>query len=120
LYREQFPRLLRFFSRRTRCPEEARDLVHEVFSRLLRLGFGRQIGLEKPEAYLSRVASNLLKDRARTLSRRSAYLHVVTNDGAVPAVDQQNLLETRDMLNRLEAAMLRLKPGPARSSWRIG
>lgn len=110
LYREHFPRLLRFFSRRTACPEEARDLVHDVFSRIISFGGRRRTALEKPEAYISRVATNLLKDRARASSRRSSHLHVVASEEVLPAVDQEKLLETRDMLHRVEGAMLRLKP----------
>jgi RNA polymerase sigma-70 factor (ECF subfamily) len=110
LYRSQVPRLLRYFSRRLQCPEEARDLVQEAFTRMLSLGAGRRSALEKPEAYLSQIAHNLLKDHARSTSRRPIHLHVVADEAALPAADQEKLLETRDMLRRLERAMLNLKP----------
>ncbi len=110
LYRSHASRLARFFSRRTGSREEARDLVQEAFSRLLGLSHGRRAELDRPEAYLNRVTRNLLHDRAKTLRRRSAHLHVVADTEPLAGPDQQHLLETRDMLRRLEAAMLKLKP----------
>lgn len=110
LYQEQASKLTRFLAGRIGSREEARDLVQEAFSRLLgRRGTGSG-EVERPEAYLNRVTRNLLYDRAKTHSRRSAHLHVVADDEMLPGPDPQRLLETRDMLRRLEAAMLKLKP----------
>jgi RNA polymerase sigma-70 factor (ECF subfamily) len=108
LYRGQAQRLLRFFARRA-GQDEARDLVHEAFSRLAHAG-GGAARIERPEAYLSRIAGNLLRDRAKTAARRSTALHIPAQDVALLAPDQQAALEARDMLNRLEAVMLRLRP----------
>jgi len=51
--------LLRFLSRRVRAAD-APDLAQEVYVRLLRLGLDNVI--RNPEAYLFRVASNLLHE----------------------------------------------------------
>lgn len=110
LYQEQASKLTRFLARRIGSREEARDLVQEAFSRLLRRPGAGAGDLERPAAYLNRVTRNLLHDRAKTQSRRSAHLHVVATDELLAGPDQQRLLETRDMLRRLEAAMLKLKP----------
>jgi RNA polymerase sigma-70 factor (ECF subfamily) len=67
-------------------------------------------GLERPQAYLRRIAANLLKDRAKTARRRSAALHMVADEEVLPGFDPQRHLESRDMLMRLEAAMMRLRP----------
>jgi RNA polymerase sigma-70 factor (ECF subfamily) len=109
LYRRESPRLVRVLARDTSDREEARDLVQDVFFRLVRL---RKEGavLERPQAYLRRIASNLLKDRAKIAARRSASLHVVADEECLAAPDQHTLLESRDMLRRLEAAMMRLRP----------
>jgi RNA polymerase sigma-70 factor (ECF subfamily) len=110
LYRRESPRLLRLLSRRVACRDEAQDLVQEVFARLARLG-GRERGRpERPQAYLGEVARNLLRDRARSASRRASHLHVVADENEIAGHDQQRHLEHRDMLNRLEQVILRLKP----------
>jgi RNA polymerase sigma factor (sigma-70 family) len=106
LYAAEAPRLWRFFRRRTACPDEASDLVHETFSRVLaqepRTGF-RNVG-----GYLTRIAQNLLRDRAKIARRRSADLHEPVDEAVLAGTDQLRLLEVRDMLDRLEAAMLEL------------
>jgi RNA polymerase sigma-70 factor (ECF subfamily) len=110
LYRAQSPRLLRFFAARTADRDEARDLVQEIFCRLSRKDPGTASTLDRPEAYLTRMAINLLKDRAKAGFRHFLRFHVPADEEILPANDQQQLLETRDVLNRLEAAMLKLKP----------
>lgn len=109
LYREQAPRLLRFFSRRS-AGDDALDLVHETFERLARTGSACIRSLERPEAYLSRIATNLLRDRAKFAVRRSAALHVPLDDVPLAGTDPHGQLEARDMINRLETAMQRLRP----------
>lgn len=109
LYREHSPGLLRFLRRRIACRDEALDLLHDVFCRLA----GRRRAsapIDNPEAYLTRIAGNLLSDRARSAARRRADLHLPDDEVVLPIPDPQRLLETRDTLARLEAAMLRLKP----------
>lgn len=105
LYRSEGPRLLRFFRRRV-GHEEANDLVQESFSRLLRLD--GLAALLQPEAYLKRIGQNLLRDRARFSVRRSELLHVPVDEDALAGTDQYRLLETRDLLDRLERSMLEL------------
>lgn len=65
-YRAEYRRLLRKLRRRV-GPNEAPDLVQEVFARFLRSeALGR---VENPAAYLSRITRNLLIDRARRKQR---------------------------------------------------
>lgn len=109
LYRTESPRLVRILSRRTRNTDDAHDLVQDVFFRLARLR-GQGTLLERPQAYLRRIASNLLKDRAKSASRQSVALHVVADEETLPGLDPHRLLESRDMLRRLEAAIMRLRP----------
>ena len=110
LYRDHSSRLLRSISRRTSTREEARDIVHEIFLRIVRIGASRPLKLDKPEAYLSRMATNLLRDVARTAARHQSERHVTVDEQSLPGADQQKHLETRDMLRRMEAAMLTLRP----------
>lgn len=109
LYRNESPKLVRMFSRRTRNPDEADDLVQDVFFRFARLR-EHTFSLEKPQAYLRRIAANLLKDRAKAAARHSEALHVAVDEETLPGIDQQRLLESRDMLRRLEAAIQKLRP----------
>jgi RNA polymerase sigma-70 factor (ECF subfamily) len=110
LYREESPRLVRSLSRRTSSREEARDLVQDIFCRMARLGAAGSLRLDRPQAYLSRIATNLLRDRAKQASRHMAASHMAADEGTLPGLDQQRLLESRDMLTRVEAAMLKLRP----------
>lgn len=110
LYREESPRLLRSLARKTASRDDARDLVHDIFCRIARLGADGRLRLDRPQAYLSRIAANLLRDRAKQASRRMTASHGPADEGALPGIDQQRLLESRDMLTRVEAAMLKLRP----------
>lgn len=110
LYRDHSPGLLRSISRRTSSREEALDLVHDIFLRIARIGAARPLTLERPAAYLSRMATNLLRDRARSAARHLSDRHVTADEQSLPGADQQKLLESRDMLRRLEGAMLKLRP----------
>lgn len=110
LYRQQSPRLLRSLTRRTADREEARDLVHEIFYRIARLGAAGNLRLDRPEAYLSRMAANLLRDRAKTAVRHRTGNHVPAEEQMLAGPHPERLLESRDMLTRLEAAMLKLRP----------
>lgn len=109
LYRTESPRLVRILTRRTRNRDDAHDLVQDVFFRFARLG-GQGALLERPQAYLRRIASNLLKDRAKSAWRQSVALHVVADEETLPGLDPHRILESRDMLRRLEAAIMRLRP----------
>lgn len=110
LYRSESAKLVRILSRRSSSSDDAQDLVQDVFFRFARMRGRWPSSLERPQAYLRRIAMNLLKDRAKTDFRRSAALHVVADEEALPGPDQHRLLESRDMLRRLEAAMMRLRP----------
>jgi RNA polymerase sigma factor (sigma-70 family) len=109
LYRSESRVLVRLLSRRTRSADEAHDIMQDSFFRLARLSAQGAV-LERPRAYLRRIAANLLKDRAKAAARQSAALHVVADEQELPGIDQQALLDSRDMLRRLEAAMMRLRP----------
>lgn len=106
LYAAEAPRLHRFFRRRTACPDEAQDLVQETFTRAF--GQGARNTLRNPGGYLTRIAQNLLRDRAKVARRHSADLHF-SYEGDLPAgTDPVHLLEVRNMLDWLETAMLEL------------
>jgi RNA polymerase sigma factor (sigma-70 family) len=109
LYREHSPTLLHRLTHRTGCREIAHELTQEAFARLLRMSPARLAQIEQPEAYIWRVLTNLLRDRARawTVAERS---HRELELSAHVVFDQVAVLESRDTLRRLEQAIAKLKP----------
>lgn len=109
LYRVHGPRLLRYFSRRA-DRQDASDLVHESFLRFANSGACREQTVECPEAYLNQIATNLLRDRAKSAVQRSLASHVAADEVPLAGPDLVAALEARDKLNRLQTALMRLKP----------
>lgn len=105
VYRTEAPRLLQYFRRRLRGADDPRDLVQEAFARLI--GSAPAGMLRNPEAYLQRIARNMLIDRSR--KRSGKIIHVPISDGAeIPVLpDQSYAIEADDMkrlyLNAVEA-----------------
>jgi RNA polymerase sigma-70 factor (ECF subfamily) len=60
-------RLVRFFTSRTRDPQEAEDIVQEIYLRLLNAGSGP---IADPLGYMHRIGLNLVIDRMRERKRR--------------------------------------------------
>lgn len=108
LYRAQAPKLLRMFTRRA-DRTEAQDLVHDSFVQLARMPEDARAAIRHPEAHLNTVSQNVLRNRARAAYHRSI---VVQDEDAVgrASVDMTANLEARDMLKRLDAAMVKLEP----------
>jgi RNA polymerase sigma factor (sigma-70 family) len=108
LYRSHSSQLVSTLARRTDCLETARDIAQESFARLLSVPRSARLGIRKPEAYLRRISTNLLRDwgRAQSVRRRD----LPSDRADPPQVNQVAALESRDALRRLEAAMLKLKP----------
>lgn len=109
LYREQRPSLLRFLRRRT-SSDRALDIVQQTFLRVADAVATRSHPIANPVGYLHRTAANLAIDDARADVRRFSSGHIPVDAVELMAPDQVAALEARDMLNRLEHAMRRLKP----------
>ena len=110
LYRAHAPSLVRQLARRTGCRELARELAQDAFVRLLRMTPATLARVEQPEAYVRRMSFNLLHDWGRShaaADRSTSTLEVIAAD---QMVDQVSVLESRDTLRRLEAAVARMKP----------
>jgi RNA polymerase sigma-70 factor (ECF subfamily) len=74
LFDAHHQRLYRLARRMSRDPEEARDLVQEVFLRAARRPAGLPADDPGGEAWLVRVLVNLCRDRARRLAVRARAL----------------------------------------------
>jgi len=109
LYRSQSGRLQRYFAC-NKARQDAADLVQESFARLAEAGRDPARRIEEPEAYLGRVATNLLRNRARSALQRSLAQQVPAEEAGLRAPDMIAALEARDMLARLQTALEKLKP----------
>jgi RNA polymerase sigma-70 factor (ECF subfamily) len=109
LYRRHSPTIVSRLARATGCRDSARDLAHETFLRLMQMPPAALARIERPDAYLRKIATNLLRDwgRARAVAARAHGTLEVLGD---PIVDQIAVLESRETLRRLELAMTKLKP----------
>lgn len=108
LFRTQAPKLLRKFARRA-DRNDAQDLVQDCFVLLARMPAEAREEIATPEAHLHAVSQNVLRNRARAAFHRS----VVVQDCAAAdraSIDITANLEARDMLKRLDAAMVKLDP----------
>lgn len=103
LYREHHPWLLHRLRRKLGCPDQAADLAHDTFVRVL----GRPsppADLKEPRAWLGTIAHGLLVDFLRRADLERAYLQALA---ALPlshhpsAEDQAVTLETLRQVDRL-------------------
>jgi RNA polymerase sigma-70 factor (ECF subfamily) len=110
LYKEEAPALVRFFRKRLRSSEEAEDLAQETLTRFLRASPVTQI--LSPQAYLKRIAGNLLRDRAESASTRLADLSVPLDESMEPPTpyDQHRELVGREELEHFNVVLQQLKP----------
>ena len=109
LYRNHGPKLRRFVSRRS-STVEVDDLVQEAFARYADRVARDIEQIDEPEAYLTTVATNLLRNRAKLAVRRAEIHHQVFDDERTQGDDPTIQLEQRDELRRLDAAVRRLRP----------
>lgn len=84
------------------------DAIQEAFARLAGLSNERRQSLARPEAYLFRTGLNVLREWGRGAARASKAADAPELLPDCP--DPMHVLESRDLLHRLEAAMLRLRP----------
>lgn len=115
------PRLYGYFYRLTGRREDAEDLLQEVFVRVVRM-IGRYEHDNRFDAWLFRIATNLVRDRVRR-QRRSPGDEASGRQGHEPGileevpdddVDQpDDVLQTAEQVDQLQRALKRL-PGAER------
>ena len=104
-------RLLRYFNWRV-GREAAPDMVQEVFARMF--GSGALERIDNPPAYLSRIARNLLIDRARQKMRDcTVFFPLDENRDAASRAEQTWRIEAADLL-RLYRQTVRAMPPKTR------
>jgi RNA polymerase sigma factor (sigma-70 family) len=109
LYQRYQPALLAFFMRRVRDRSEAEDLTQEVFINLATVRTG---AIDSVEAYVFRIAANLLRDRERREKVRAVhYARVERADGAnVDVLDPPRVHAGRKALWDVADALEELSP----------
>ncbi len=94
--------LLRWLQQKTRCCEQASDLLHDTFVRILRRN--EQVRADNPEAFLMTIAKRVLIDHWRRQSIEQAYYETLASLPELEAPDpaeQHLLLETLTEVNQL-------------------
>ena len=101
--------LLAYFQRRTGSPQEAEDLTQETFVRLI--GSSSFENAEEARAFVFRVASNLLRDRARSRTRLNRFPTLPIDSVAadepklVEGIDPERVLISRENLTEVLACL---------------
>ena len=115
------PRLYGFLHRLCGSADEAEDLLQELFLRVVR-SIGRYRHEDQFEAWLFRIATNLVRDQVRRLRRRPAHqsLHPPADRSEsageasvallpdTSAASPERVLTQRDDIDRLQQALARL------------
>lgn len=109
-YRKEKPRLMRFFTRQLGNPADADELSQETFTRFVRAAPVQ--ALASPQAYLTRIATNLLRDfieRGSTLlSRRSSLIDDELD--LIAPCDTHREIQARQDLSRWTLILNQLQP----------
>jgi len=100
LYRKEKPRLMRLFMRKLGNRIDADDLAQETLARYFKAAPHEHI--VTPEAYLTRIATNMLKDRAEHRATRLALRSVPIDEEVVASdeIDPLRALTAREDLAR--------------------
>jgi RNA polymerase sigma-70 factor (ECF subfamily) len=109
-YRSEIPRLRRFFRRKIRNPEDAFDMAHEALTRFLAVA--RPAKITSPGGYLTRIASNLVLDRAKRGSTKLADISLPLDEAldAASDMDLHRQTELRHEAERWRAILSLLPP----------
>jgi RNA polymerase sigma factor (sigma-70 family) len=109
LYLEHHPWLLGWLRRKLGCPQNAADLSHDTFVRVL--GQPQALAqVREPRAWLTTIAHGLAVDQARRHALERAYLEALAGlpEGRYPSTEEQALL--MDCLARIDTMLDGLHP----------
>lgn len=109
LYQEHHEWLVRWIARRTQGVENAQDLAHDTFMRLLDRPTLPD-GIRSPRAWLAKVAGNLVIDQARRQVLENNYLAMLESlpDAEHPSPEQQ--MELLGILEQIDRLLDGLRP----------
>lgn len=114
LYREVARPLASYVRRTLGSPEEAHDVVQEVFYRYLRADLPAGTDPETARPYLYRSATHLLRDRWRRAKRDRSW-----REALAPPRESREMTDPKDRLLSadLDRALRRLKPRDRALLW---
>ena len=114
IYRQHHGWLLRWLRGKLQSADQAADLAHDTFVRLLTST--HQPALREPRAYLTTVAQRLVIDHYRRLSLEQAWLDTLAHAPELTAMSPEERLDVLQTLHRIDA-MLDGLPAPVRSAF---
>ncbi|WP_029043115.1 MULTISPECIES: sigma-70 family RNA polymerase sigma factor [Cupriavidus] len=109
LYENNHDWLCQWLRRRLDCRDEAVDLAHDTFLRLLRRP-DEVPGIGEPRAFLTTIARGLLNDHWRRRSLEEAWLEALAALPVEMAVSPENLVSMQQELQHLDAMLAELAP----------
>ncbi len=108
--------LLRWLRGKLPCADQAADLAHDTFVRLLAAPQTAMPALREPRAYLTTVAQRLLIDHYRRLSLEQAWCEALAQQPELLMQSPEERLMVVQTLQRIDA-MLDGLPGVVRSAF---
>lgn len=101
---EHYEELIRTWTRRLRNRQEAEDLAHDTFVRVLE---AKSVQVEQPRAYLHQTARNIAVDAYRREDRREA-MELEAFDQAPPSGDPEHFMHAIQLADSIEQALAEL------------
>ena len=109
---EHYEELIRTWTRRLRNRQEAEDLAHDTFVRVLE---AKSVQVEQPRAYLHQTARNIAVDAYRREDRREA-MELGALDQTPPSGDPEHFMHAIQLADSIEQALAEL-PLNCRNGW---
>jgi len=101
---EHYEELIRTWTRRLRNRQEAEDLAHDTFVRVLE---AKSVQVEQPRAYLHQTARNIAVDAYRREDRREA-MELGALDQTPPSGDPEHFMHAIQLADSIEQALSEL------------
>lgn len=101
---EHYEELIRTWTRRLRNRQEAEDLAHDTFVRVLE---AKSIQVKQPRAYLHQTARNIAVDTYRREDRREA-MELGALDQTPPRGDPEHFMHAIQLADSIEQALAEL------------
>jgi RNA polymerase sigma-70 factor (ECF subfamily) len=108
LFREEYPRVVRYLVARTRSWPEAREIAAEAFSQIL--GMRNPEAVNSLKAYVYRAATNLATNRHKLGANRSRLDRIVRYEFPDTTPSPEPAFSEAQRLEALQQAMAGLRP----------
>jgi RNA polymerase sigma-70 factor (ECF subfamily) len=113
VYRSHASRLVRGLAR-WGSREDAGDAVQEAFAKMAAVLGASGSNPASPEAYVTTVATNVLRDQARTAAREALRDRELAFDAPAETPDPHDLMESREALRAIERKLASMNARRAR------